>query len=141
MPKLARLGRPGQAVVVDPGGRGVSYARVRAYLLKEEFQQFWDYVSPHWAGQFLNGWCGKAMRSRIKPVKDVARMLRSDRPLILNWFRAKKEFSRGVVEGLHNKAKLTTRKAYGYASFKTLEIALYHTLGHLPEPKVTHRFF
>ena len=114
---------------------------VRAYLLKEEFQQFWDYVSPHWAGQFLDHWCGMALRSRIEPVKAVARMLRSHRPLILNWFRAKKEFSCGVVEGLNNKAKLTTRKAYGYAHFKTLEIALYHTLGDLPEPKFTHRFF
>jgi len=46
-----------------------------------------------------------------------------------------------LVEGLNNKAKLTTRKAYGYSSFKTLEIALYHTLGDLPEPKFTHRFF
>jgi transposase len=114
---------------------------VRAYLLKEEFQQFWDYVSAHWAGQFLDHWCGVAMRSRIEPVKAVARMLRSHRDLILNWFRAKKEFSCGVVEGLNNKAKLTTRKAYGYSSFRTLEIALYHTLGDLPEPKVTHRFF
>jgi len=114
---------------------------VRAYLLKEEFQQFWDYVSAHWAGQFLDHWCAMAMRSRIEPMKAVARMLRSHRPLILNWFRAKKAFSCGVVEGLNNKAKLTTRKAYGYSSFTTLQIALYHTLGNLPEPKFTHRFF
>lgn len=114
---------------------------VRAYLLKEEFQQFWEYVSPHWAGQFLDHWCAMAMRSRIEPMKAVARMLRWHRLLILNWFRAKKEFSCGVVEGLNNKAKLTTRKAYGYSSFKTLQIALYHTLGNLPEPQFTHRFF
>jgi len=107
----------------------------------EEFQQFWDYVSAHWAGQFLDHWCAMAMRSRIEPMKAVARMLRSHRPLILNWFRAKKAFSCGVVEGLNNKAKLTTRKAYGYSSFTTLQIALYHTLGNLPEPKFTHRFF
>jgi transposase len=114
---------------------------VRAYLLKEEFQKFWEYASPYWAGLFLDHWCDMVMRSRIEPMKDVARMLRSHRPLILNWFRAQKEFSCGVVEGLNNKAKLTTRKAYGYASFKTLQIALYHTLGDLPEPKFTHRFF
>ena len=113
---------------------------VRAYLLKEELQQFWHYVSPHWVGQFLDHWCATAMRSRIEPMKDVARMLRSHRPLILNWFRAKKEFSCGVVEGLNNKAKLTTRKAYGCAHFNTLETALYHTLGNLPEPKFAHRF-
>ena len=25
---------------------------VRAYLLKEDFQSLWGYVSPYWAGQF-----------------------------------------------------------------------------------------
>jgi transposase len=33
------------------------------------------------------------------------------------------------------------KKAYGYKSFRTVEIALYHTLGNLPEPEFTHRFF
>ena len=36
---------------------------VRAYLLKEDFQQFWDYESPTWAGKFLDDWCRQAMRS------------------------------------------------------------------------------
>lgn len=114
---------------------------VRAYLMKEEFQFFWEYVSPFWAGRFLDHWCSRTMRSRIEPMKDVARTLRGHRELLLNWFRAKKEFSAGIVEGLNNKAKLTTRKAYGFRSFRMLEIALYHTLGDLPEPKFAHRFF
>ena len=46
----------------------------------------------------------------------------------------------GAVEGLNNKAKLTTKKAYGFRTYRCLEIALYHTLGHLLEPEVTHRF-
>lgn len=114
---------------------------VRSYLLKEEFQLFWEYKSAWWAGRFLDEWCTKTMRSRIEPMKKVAKMLRSHRELILNWFRAKKQFSSGVIEGLNNKAKLTTKKAYGYKSFRTLEVALYHTLGELPEPKLTHCFF
>jgi transposase len=114
---------------------------VKSYLMKEEFQLFWEYVSPWWAGVFLDQWCARAMRSRIEPIKGVARMLRGHRELILNWFRARKAFSAGVVEGLNNKAKLTTKKAYGFSSYKTLEVALYHTLGNLPEPEFTHRFF
>jgi len=112
----------------------------RAYLLKESLGLFWNYVSPHWARVFLDKWCAQAMRSRIEPMKVVAKMLRSHRDLILNWFRAKKTISAGSVEGLNNKAKLTTRKAYGFRSFKTIEVALYHTLGKLPEPNFTHRF-
>ena len=113
---------------------------VRAYLLKEDFQGFWEYVSPAWAGKFLDRWTTRAMRSRIEPMKKIARMLRSHRELILNWFRARGELSSAVVEGLNNKAKLTTKKAYGYKSFKVASVALYHTLGNLPEPKRTHRF-
>jgi transposase len=113
---------------------------VRAYLLKEDFQLFWQYVSPAWAGKFLDGWCSRAIRSRIEPMKRVARTLRNHRPLLLNWFRARGEISAAAVEGLNNKLKVTTRKAYGFRTFRALEIALYHALGHLPEPKSTHRF-
>ena len=74
-------------------------------------------------------------------MKKVARTLRAHRELILNWFKAKKRFSSGIVEGLNNKAKLSTKMAYGYGTFKMLEMALYHRLGDLPEPEVTHRFF
>jgi len=45
-----------------------------------------------------------------------------------------------VVEGFNAKAKLTTRKAYGFRTYHGLEVALYHALGILPEPKFTHRF-
>ena len=114
---------------------------VRAYLLKEDFQQFWDYNSPTWAAKFLDDWCSQAMRSRIEPMKKVAKTLRGHRELILNYFRAKKMFSSGIVEGLNNKAKVTMRKAYGFRTFRIAEIALYHALGNLPEPKIAHTFY
>lgn len=114
---------------------------VRAYLLKEDFQQVWEYRSPTWAGKFLDHWCTDALRSRIKPMKKVAKMVRRHRGLILNWFRAKGQISNGVVEGLNNKAKLTMRKSYGFRSPEVLEIALLHALGKLPQPKLAHEFW
>src|SRR5437762_14162221 len=54
------------------------------------------------------------MRSRIEPMKKIARTLRQHRELILNYFRAQKLLSSGVVEGLNNKAKVTMRKSYGF---------------------------
>ena len=98
---------------------------VRAYLLKEEFQQFWTYDSPSWASKFLDQWCTQAMRSRIEPMKKCARTLRDHRDLLLNYFHARKQLSSGVVEGLNNKAKVTMRKAYGFRTFRATEIALY----------------
>jgi len=113
---------------------------LRAYLLKEEFQQLWEYTYPSWAGKFIDRWTKKVMLSKIEPLKKEARSIRKHKDLILNWFTAKKQFSSGIVEGLNNKIKLTMRKSYGFKSYKTIEIALYHSLGNLPEPPVTHRF-
>jgi len=113
---------------------------VRAYLLKEDFDGFWKYVSPAWAEKYLKRWCTRVMRSKIEPMKKVAKTFRRHTQLILNWFIAKKAFSSGIVEGLNNKVKVTTRKSYGFRTYDCIEIALYHVLGNLPDPPSTHRF-
>lgn len=113
---------------------------VRAYLLREEFQRFWEYKSGWWAGKFLDEWTGRVMRSRLEPMKKVARTIRSHRPLILNWFRARGQVSAGAVEGLNNKVKLVTRRSYGFRTAEVAKLALLHNLGQLPEPELTHRF-
>ena len=97
---------------------------VRAYLLREEFQRFWEYQSPAWAGKFLREWCTKALRSRIEPLEKVARTLQSHEALLLNWFRAKGTVSAGSVEGLNNNAKLSMKRAYGYRTLPGVKIAL-----------------
>ena len=113
---------------------------VRAYLLREEFQRFWEYRSTSWAEQFLEEWCAKVMRSRIEPMKKVARTLRAHKKLLLNWFAAQGTISAGTVEGLNYNAKLTMKKAYGFRTLPAVKIALYHRLGALPEPECTHEF-
>lgn len=115
-------------------------ATARAWELKETFFHFWTYQSPNWAQVFLDYWCIRALRSRLEPMKKVARMLRFHEELILNWFRAKGEISAGTVEGLNNKIRVVTRRSYGFRTYEAMEIALYHTLGRLPEPESTHRF-
>jgi len=112
----------------------------RAWMLKETFQDLWRYRSLDWAAAFLDVWCCRAMRSRIEPMKRVARMLRAHEELLLNWFRAKGEISAGAVEGLNNKIRVVTRRSYGFRTYKAMELALYHNLGRLPEPESPHRF-
>jgi transposase len=36
---------------------------------------------------------------------------------------------------------VTMRKSYGFRTYHVLELALYHSLGKLPEPESTHDFF
>jgi transposase len=113
----------------------------RAWALKDLFEHFWSYKSVRCAGEFLQYWTWRALRSRIEPMKRVARTLRSHEDLLMNWFKAKGEISSGAVEGLNNKIRVVTRRSYGFRTYDAMEIALYHTLGRLPEPgEFTHRF-
>jgi transposase len=79
------------------------------------------------------------MRSRIEPMKKIARSLRQHRELILTTSGLKSRFP--AVEGLNNKAKVTMRKSCGFRTYRVLELALDHSLGKLPEPVSTHDFF
>ena len=115
-------------------------ATARAWELKEAFQHFWKYRSVLWASGFLDAWCQRAMRSRLEPMKKVARMLRAHEPLLMNWFRARGEISSGAVEGLNNKLRVITRRSYGFRTYDGMKTAMYHTLGRLPEPESTHEF-
>lgn len=112
---------------------------VKAYLMREDFQRFWTYTSATWASRFLQEWCRRANQSKIVPMQKLACTLLKHQPLLLNWFESQ-GLSSGIVEGFNNKAKLTMRKAYGFKEYETIEIALYHQLGKLPEPETTHKF-
>ena len=114
---------------------------IRAFLLVESFEHFWTYNSPTWAGKFLDAWCSKVARSRIEPLKKAALSLKRHRHLLQNYFIAKKLYSSGVVEGLNNKLKLTLKRAYGFRTDLARKVSLYHALGKLPEPEITHSFF
>ena len=113
---------------------------MKCRLLREAFNKFWHYQSVTWAKKFLRQWMTRVMRSRLEPMKKVARMLRAHEELILNWFCVNPRLSNGVAEGFNNKAKLVMRKSYGFKQFQTIEIMLYHILGNLPLPPRTHRF-
>jgi transposase len=120
---------------------GCGLRSLRAFLLVESFEHFWTYNSPTWADKFLKGWSQRVARSRLAPLQRVAKSLVKHRALLLNYFIARKQYSSGVVEGLNNKAKVTMRKSYGFRTFRCLELALYHSLGKLPEPESPHDFF
>ncbi len=79
----------------------------------------------------------------LEPFRAVARSFRNHWPLILNWFAARRKgaFALGATEGLNNKAKLSSKMAYGFRTEKHAQIALFPRLGNLPEPEwLTHRF-
>ena len=106
---------------------------MRALALKKSFDAFWHYESPRWARWYLKKWYARAMRSRLDPIKKFVRTLRNHEDLLMNYFKAGKLYSSGIVEGLNLRINLCMNKAYGYQSFELLQISLFHTLGDLPK--------
>jgi len=78
------------------------------------------------------------LRSRIEPLKQIARSVRGHPPLILGCLRARNHHAAAAVQGLNNKLKLVKRTPYSLYAFRVADIALYHTLGDLPVPTTTH---
>ncbi len=84
---------------------------VRSRLMREDFQQFWEYFYPACAAKFLDEWCTRTMRSKIEPMKKVAKTLRRHRALILNWFHAKGAIFGGHCRGPEHQSKTDDEKS------------------------------
>jgi transposase len=110
----------------------------RAYLLKESFRDFWQSTGKELAKKFVDNWFTLAMESKIKPMQDFALLLKRHEENILSYFDM--PISNGAVEGLNNKAKVISHRAYGFRSAKNYILNLYHCMGDLPMPTSLHRF-
>ena len=110
----------------------------RAYLLKERFRYFWSYKTKTWAKKHLKQWFWWATHSRLKPMRDFAWMVRRHEENILTWFQM--PIHNGTVEGLNNKAKVVSHKAYEFRTASKYIRNLYHCMSDLPEPPLMHRF-
>lgn len=105
---------------------------VRAYYLKEAFQRFWDYRYPGWAIPYLRQWLWWASHSRLEPFKQFARMIRAHLDGILAWTWLR--ISNGALEGMNNKVKVVSHRAYGFRKTDTYVTAIWHACGNLPLP-------
>ena len=92
----------------------------RAWRLKEAFRWFLWLGDREGAAGYFRAWYGWALRSRLEPVKKVARMFQRHLPRILNFFDHR--LSNGPIEGLNNRIQGLIKKAFGYRNkerFKT----------------------
>lgn len=105
---------------------------VKAYLLKEDLRRFWTYRSTAWAGGHLLQWLWRASHSRLEPFKKLARMLRAHLDGVLVW--TKLRVSNGALEGMNNKVKVISHRAYGYRTTWAYIANVYHSCAALPLP-------
>lgn len=83
-----------------------------AYMLKEDFDQFWTCGSPQAAGRFLNRWVNEAIGTGVAPVVRVAKMLRRHKAGLIAYHTF--PITNGPLEGLNTKINVLRRSRYGF---------------------------
>ena len=100
---------------------------VKVYELKELFKFFWGYKTKKHAVRFFNKWFWRATHSRIESIKKVAYMLKKYFYGVINYI--KHSISNGRSEGINNKIRVYTKRAYGYKTDKMMMNMIYLTCG------------
>ena len=101
----------------------------RAWAIKEVFRSFWLCDKVKEAERYFGKWYSWAIRSRLEPVKKVARMCRAHLDNILTFFVHR--LTNGPIEGLNNKIQGLIKKAYGYRNKKRFKTDIFFHLGGL----------
>ncbi len=102
----------------------------RAWAIKECFRWFWE---PHHgrdsAAKYFKQWYGWAARSRLTPVKKVARMLKRHLEELLNW--CDHRITNAVSEGLNSRIQSIKSAARGFHHFESYRVRILFHCGKL----------
>jgi transposase len=101
----------------------------RAWAIKESFRELWDYQSLGWAAKHFKSWYAWAIRSRLNPIKQVARMFRKYLPNILTYL--KHRITNAVSEGINSTIHTIKKMACGFRNKEHFKIAIYFHCGGL----------
>jgi len=101
----------------------------RAWAAKELFSKFWEYQEEGWARRFFKDWFGWVSRSRLKPVVDVAQMLKRHLNNLLTYL--KHHITNAVTEGLNSKIQSLKAAARGFRNFRNYRIRILFFCGKL----------
>jgi transposase len=101
----------------------------RAWALKESFAPFWDYRYPKSAADYFDSWAARTMRSRLEPMKDVAKMLRRHRQGLLNY--TKHRVTNAAAEGFNSIIQTIKANARGFRSFANFRTRILFFCGKL----------
>lgn len=101
----------------------------RAWAAKELFSKFWNYQEEGWARRFFKDWFGWVSRSRLKPVVEVAQMLKRHLDNLLTYL--KHHITNAVTEGLNSKIQSLKSAARGFRNFRNYRIRILFFCGKL----------
>jgi transposase len=101
----------------------------RAWAIKESAMLLWGYAKRGWAERVWKRWYSWAIRSRLDPVKRVARMIKKHWAGVIN--AATSNVTNARAEGINSKIQWIKRMASGYRNRENFRNAIYFHLGGL----------
>jgi transposase len=101
----------------------------RAWVIKETFRSFWLCDTLQAARKYFDKWYSRAIRSRLGPVKKVARTCKTHLDHILTFFTHR--LTNGPIEGLNNAIQGLIKKAFGYRNKERFKIDIFFHFGGL----------
>jgi transposase len=101
----------------------------RAWALKELAMSLWSYTRRGWGRRAWRRWYGWAIRSRLEPVREVARMVKRHLEGILNAIVLGATNARS--EAVNAKIQWIKYTARGFRNRDRFRTAIYFHLGHL----------
>lgn len=104
----------------------------RAWRLKDEFEQLWNYKAPWAAKRFLNTWTTAALRSRLEPLKKFVRTVRKHADGILAFVEI--HLTNAAAEGINRIIKIVKNRASGFRGLDAFSDLIFLTVGDLDIP-------
>ena len=114
----------------------IAIRTARAWAIKEHAMCLWSYTSRTWARQAWRKWIGWALRSRLDPIRRVARMVRDHLDGILNAIVLRATNTR--AESVNAKIQRVKRMACGFRNRERFRNAIYFHLGGLDLCPASH---
>jgi len=101
----------------------------RAWLYREHLRDILDRKQINVVCAMLKQWCTNVLRSKVEPMKEVARMIRKHFDGIVAWTQTRQ--TNGYIEALNGLFQAAKRKARGYTRFETMRTVLFLIAGKL----------
>jgi transposase len=101
----------------------------RAWLYREQLRDILERKQVNVVSAMLAQWCTNVMRSKVEPMKEVARMIRNHFEGIVAWTQTRQ--TNGFLEALNGLFQAAKRKARGYTRFATMRTVLFLIAGKL----------
>jgi transposase len=101
----------------------------RAWLYREQLREILTRKQPNVVRILLNQWCTNVLRSKVEPMKEVARLIRKHFDGILAWVTSRQ--TNGFLEAINGLFQAAKRKARGYVRFRTIRTVIFLIAGKL----------